>query len=584
MNACIAPLFWLAATFFDGGTKVADIYQPGDDALFLFEASGKRVGYHWFTYAGEEPVDGKAGGKKACRFTGGLQLDQPTPIGMTVLRSSGELFTDDAGHPLRFSLKSEASGVRSTIDLTFADGKTHAELTQGPSKRALDIACPPAAFLLANNWIGMVELIAAVAPPSAGAPSKLQLYAGDAGQVIPFELKHAGTFKEESGKAGDTPLEGEKYLDSLGETLLVEKSGKLARIEIAAAGLTIRRVDPEKEKVERFVFDFAPVLPGDFKQEEVEIVHRGLDGKSGEVRLSGTLSRRKEKTGRLPALFFISGSGGQDREGLSGGVDLGTHELLDRLVEEGFAVLRVDDRGVGRSTGPTTNLSYDDLIADARACADFLLARPDVDAKHVFAIGHSEGGETAPIVACERPLAGAVLMAAPGRSLKQILHDQKLAELQKAMAAGVAGLTQAQLDAEMAEHAKFLELICGEGEIDPTQIRADYRPYLAQRAWFQGHAKHDALAQIAQVKCPLLILQGAMDLQVSAELDAPPLEKAAKAGGNADVTLRLFPKLDHLFKKIEGDKSDYADYLKRRPVAREFLDCVAAWLKERAAR
>src|SRR6185295_10354071 len=110
----------------------------------------------------------------------------------------------------------------------------------------------------------------------------------------------------------------------------------------------------------------------------------------------------------------------------------------------------------------------------------------------------------------------------------------------------------------------------------------DYRPFLAQRKWFQSHARHDALAQIGKVKCPLLIAQGGLDAQVSAERDLPPLEKAARASGNPDVTVKLFPKLDHLFKKASGDKPTTADYLTARPVDAEFLDTVAAWLKERA--
>ena len=97
----------------------------------------------------------------------------------------------------------------------------------------------------------------------------------------------------------------------------------------------------------------------------------------------------------------------------------GTHEILDRLTEEGYLVLRVDDRGVGQSKGPLKDIGFDGLIADARACVEYLLEREDVDPGRVAVIGHSEGGETAPILARELPeIAAIVLMAAPGRLLR----------------------------------------------------------------------------------------------------------------------------------------------------------------------
>jgi pimeloyl-ACP methyl ester carboxylesterase len=295
-----------------------------------------------------------------------------------------------------------------------------------------------------------------------------------------------------------------------------------------------------------------------------------------EIRLAGTITRSKGSSGRLPAVFFVSGSGLQDREGLSGGIDLGTHEILDRVTEAGFLVLRVDDRGAGASSGPLEGLSFDDLIGDARACVDFLLARGDVDPKRVVVIGHSEGGETAPVLGEQRPLAGIVLLAAPGRSLMEILADQKRQALQG------AGLPAAVIESEMAEHRKALELLTKDGEVDPSQLRADYRGELVNRAWYRSHRKHDPVAQIARLKCPVLIVQGGKDLQVSAERDASPLERAAKEAKNPDVTLRVLPEVDHLFKRSTKEKPSFQEYFEERPVDREFLDLVTEWLRARA--
>ena len=71
----------------------------------------------------------------------------------------------------------------------------------------------------------------------------------------------------------------------------------------------------------------------------------------GDVSLAGTISRPKGVTGKLPGVFFLSGSGGQDRDGFAAGLDVGTHEILDHFTRAGFLVLRVDDRGAGASAG-----------------------------------------------------------------------------------------------------------------------------------------------------------------------------------------------------------------------------------------
>ena len=549
-------------------STVADVYEPDDDVTFVLEAGGRRLGEHWWIYRGEVEL----AGAPAHRFEGGVRLERPSDLGTIEVRQRGDLYTDELGHPRKFELRLHVGSVKTFVDADFAGGKATVRIVQGSAKSERELAAPAGCFLLANNWIGMVELVAALAPPEAGATRKVELFSIDAAlgpgeAMLPYELRHQGPF---ASKRGDEAVEGVKYRDSLGEVLKVVPNGRIFEIEVPNQGLRIRRTD---EKIARFELEPPAPPRADFVHEDVTIVHS-----ADAVELAGTITRKQGLAGKLPAVFFVSGSGGQDRDGCGGGIDLGTHEILDRLTEEGFLVLRVDDRGVGGSTGPTTDMSYDDLVADARACVDFLLARPDVDAERVFLIGHSEGGETAPILACERPLAGIVLMAAPGRSMFAILREQKKAALEEAR------VPPAAIEAELEVHRQFLEAISSDAPIDVAKLRVDYQPFAAQRKWFQSHARRDAVAQIRQVKCPVLILQGEKDAQVSSERDAAALEKALRESGHPDATMKLFPQLDHLFKKTASDKPTTRDYLQARPIDGEFLAALTAWLKERARR
>ena len=95
------------------------------------------------------------------------------------------------------------------------------------------------------------------------------------------------------------------------------------------------------------------------------------------------------------------------------------------LTRRGIAVLRVDDRGVGGSTGNFAEATTKDFASDALAEVEYLKTRKEINPRKIGLIGHSEGGLIAPMVAVESPdIAFIVLMAAPGLTGEQILYKQ----------------------------------------------------------------------------------------------------------------------------------------------------------------
>src|SRR5690606_17828723 len=103
-----------------------------------------------------------------------------------------------------------------------------------------------------------------------------------------------------------------------------------------------------------------PRPPFPYRAEEVVI-----DTPTEGVRLAGTLTV-PEGGGPFPAVLLITGSGAQDRDETVLG-----HKpflvLADALSRRGVAVLRVDDRGVGGSTGPLDDATTADFAGDAAA-------------------------------------------------------------------------------------------------------------------------------------------------------------------------------------------------------------------------
>ena len=100
--------------------------------------------------------------------------------------------------------------------------------------------------------------------------------------------------------------------------------------------------------------------------------------------------------------------------------------LSDYLTRNGIAVLRFDDRGVGKSTGSFQTATSADFATDVTAAVEYLKTRKEVDKKKIGLIGHSEGGAIAPMVAANsKDIAFIVLMAGTGVSGDQLFLAQE---------------------------------------------------------------------------------------------------------------------------------------------------------------
>lgn len=102
-----------------------------------------------------------------------------------------------------------------------------------------------------------------------------------------------------------------------------------------------------------------------------------------------------------PAVLIFNGNAGDRSHRLP---------LAEALTERGYAVLLFDYRGYGGNPGAP---SEDGLRDDARAAADALAARPDVDPRRIAYFGESLGAAVAGALATERPPAALILRSPP---------------------------------------------------------------------------------------------------------------------------------------------------------------------------
>jgi len=532
--------------------SLAQLYEVGGGATWAFELAGERFGEHHMRYGGApDPL-----APDVLVFECWTRLG-PTPGLPVEQRYRARLWCRGDGQPLRHELQAQIGTQYSSVDLSFGEESVSALVVQGRQRTELEQDIPAGSMVQGNNLIGWFELVYALRAPPREERSEVPLYSSNILRTLTYRMR----WREERADGAQV------YSDSLGERVAIDAEGHLLDLEVASQELLVRRTD---EPFEPFELGASAQEPDErFEVEEVVIEH-------GATRLAGSVTRARGLEGRLPALMFVSGSGVQDRDGRSALVDVGTWELLDRLTLEGYLVLRVDDRGSGGSAGPMEDLGFDELVSDARACLEYLLARDDVDANRVGVIGHSEGGVTAPLLALEHPeLAAVVLMAAPGRSLHEVIMDQNRRALVK------AGVQGEELEQQLAAVSELLGRLASEAEVDPLELPPDQRSLVTQRSWLQDHARQDPAATIARVRTPVLVMQGELDFQVSAQRDARALNEALLAADHPDHELVVLPGLDHLFKRVEGAESTLAEYFEDRSLDPLFLDTLCQWLGAR---
>ncbi|MDX6692750.1 MAG: hypothetical protein QOF02_353 [Blastocatellia bacterium] len=295
-------------------------------------------------------------------------------------------------------------------------------------------------------------------------------------------------------------------------------------------------------------------------------------------KLAGTLLLPKSGAGPFPAVVTSTGSGQETRDENMPLPGLENYrpfrQMAERLASSGIAVLRVDDRGVGSSTGLDTldNATTFDFADDVRAQVAYLRTRREIDPARIAVIGHSEGGVIAPLVAAADPrLAAIVLLAGTAQRGDVVLLYQL-----DLLYASDPKMTEEERAKKRAENRASLRAIAEKGDV------TKYQPIIQilNRDWTRAFLAYEPLPTIRKVRQPILILQGALDHQVTAE-QAAMLAKAARDAGNKDVTVRVFPNLNHLFLPARsGEEGEYAT-LSTNAVPDEVLNVLTDWLQQK---
>ncbi len=339
-----------------------------------------------------------------------------------------------------------------------------------------------------------------------------------------------------------------------------------------------------------------PKPPFQYDVTDFSVAAKSIDDSfSPDVVLSGTMTS-PHGSGPFATVILITGSGPQDRD-----ETIFEHKpflvLADFLTRRGFAVIRYDDRGIGKSKGDFADSTTADFAEDVQAVVGWAKKQPKVDPQKIVLAGHSEGGLIAPLVASRSSdIAGIILLAGPGVPGNQIVLNQTR---KIAAAAGVpANILQMQ---DNMLHTMLAEMDSGRPITDDFKktlnaafdgLSEEERAKLGmediadktiaafESTWMRYFLQLDPRPALKKTSCPILSVIGEKDLQVDPDLNFPEIEAAVKAGKNSDFVQKELPGLNHLFQKAKtGSPGEYIQI--EETMDPTLLNEVAGWLEKR---
>ena len=258
----------------------------------------------------------------------------------------------------------------------------------------------------------------------------------------------------------------------------------------------------------------------------------------------------------------------------------GTTPLVNRLVDDGYAVLLPTRRGFVE-VEPLLRATYADLAGDVRAALGYLGSRQEVDPEALAVIAQAD--DTPPAMMAAVSSAGApplVLMAPP------IFQGVETFRLEQRGQAERAGAPEDELEALDEFVRRMGEIVLAEETPymrryrleslragSPVQLphNAAFPSDERQMHFFASPLWRDRLAfdpemVLAEVHAPTLVLIGTEDVNIPLDVYLLAIDRSLSASGNTDVGLCLLPgRTRHAF--TEAGVAAIGEWLARHMAA-----------------
>jgi alpha/beta superfamily hydrolase len=271
-------------------------------------------------------------------------------------------------------------------------------------------------------------------------------------------------------------------------------------------------------------------------------------------------------SGSFPAVVMVTGSGKLDRN-----EEFAKHKpflvIADYLTKNGYAVLRCDDRGVGKSTGDFDDATTLDFAKDAAAAMKWLKSQKNIDLSKVGYLGHSEGGLKAPLATLVEKADFLILLASPIIGLERTAVEQQvdfakaegkseenIKRIEQSMQQ-VVSIVKSDLPYEEIRK-KFVAIVEENQKIYPSWMLPTAKGISIK--WYQWILRHEPLPVLKNFNKPVLALYGGMDTQVSTVTNTPVMQGAFKHKMSKTIS---YPKLNHFFQPAKKGTIEEIPYI-----------------------
>lgn len=319
--------------------------------------------------------------------------------------------------------------------------------------------------------------------------------------------------------------------------------------------------------------------------------------KADSITIGATISA-PAKAGKYPAIIIASGTGPQDRDGTMAGTKMFAR-IANYLTPKGYIVLRMDDRGVGKTTGEYRYATTADFAQDVLGAVEFLKAKKNVDPAHIGLLGHSEGGAVISIAASQTKdiaflisLAG---LASNGlESLfvqnENLVNNSPLPEVDKKRSNEINRLmfatafqyaTSDSLENKLNTVYNYWkskdEIYFKTLGIEFDHFRFPIWSYVQQAIgpWYRYFVRYNPQIYLSKIDVPILAINGSKDLFVD-PVNLTYWKRYSRSGQLGKVTTLLLPDVNHLLQACKTCVP--SEYAKLGDMPDSTLESIVRWL------
>lgn len=298
----------------------------------------------------------------------------------------------------------------------------------------------------------------------------------------------------------------------------------------------------------------------------------------GKYRLSGTLSLPDSTDSKFPAVLMLHGSGRVDRDESAQKLKMNIFkDLSEEFLKLGFATLRYDKRGIGKSEGVYEETGLFDLVDDAESALKFLKEQENIDKDRIILLGHSEGCGIAPALNDRMPVNGIILLAGfRGSVLDASKHQQEqvIDELKnmKGFKGAIFRLFNLS-DKVSKQNEKVMDMI-----MKSTEPVIRIKGVKVNAKWLREHKNFNVDNSLRNITCPVLAVVGSKDVQV-----IPEQTRLMGEVVKGLFEYHIIDSVNHILRK-QSEPLTVLNAMKlyktqlNKPIAPEVIESITNWL------